>query len=71
MSDMTINLLERKRQTNKQTNSRTFHHGATEGRDGIVNGSEGKGGGGEQPCPQGFWREVEGVINRPLIFNPS
>ena len=45
MSDMTINLLERKRQTNSQT----FHHGATEGRDGIVHGSGG--GGGER----GVW----------------
>ena len=66
---MDINLFERERQTNKKTNPQTSHLGATsEGRDGIVHGS---GGGEEQPRPQGFWRKVGGVINRPLIFNLS
>ena len=43
MSDMTIKS-SRTKKTNKQTNSQTFHHGATEGRDGIVHGSGGGGG---------------------------
>ena len=68
MSNMDINLFERERQTNKKTNPPTSHHGATEGRDGMVHGVGG-GGREEQPRPQGFRRKVGGVINRPLIFN--
>jgi len=69
MGNMDINLFERERQTNKQTNKPTnfsprSHRG--KGRD-----SPWKLGGGEQPRPQGFWGEDGGVINGPLIFNLS
>lgn len=69
MSNVDINLFERERQTNKKTNPQTSHHGATEGRDGMVHGEGGGGRREEQPRPQGFRRKVGGVINRPLIFN--
>ena len=50
MSNMDINLFERERQTNKKTNPQTSHHGATEGRDGMVHGvGGGEGGAASSP----------------------
>ena len=51
MSNMDINLFERERQTNKKTNPQTSHHGATEGRDGMVHGVGGGGEGGAASSP--------------------
>ena len=54
MSNMDINLFERERQTNKKTNSPTSHHGATEGRDGMVHGVGGGGRGRSSLVPRAF-----------------
>ena len=52
MSNMDINLFERERRTNKKTNPQTSHHGATEGRDGMVHGvGVGGGEGGAASSP--------------------
>ena len=60
MSNMDINLFERERQTNIKTNPQTSHHGATEGRDGMVHGVGGGGGKGGAASSPGLSEEGGG-----------